>query len=1327
MADSKEYADLSGGMSDLNAPFDPTSGEYVDNLDISEENTLTQRDGSRSLDDTPSLVATSAGGVREDLRNGSIFNYEEDLHLILRGINKLYAKNAATWDAATAWTKIPSPNTGWEALNAQLPLTASTVISSVLWEANQIMVGRDESSGQNFVTPLKVFLDKSNTFKVQDASLPAPLPLFGFKNYSRVLQASIVLANNLRSNFNTHVADVSLHFFSDSPVSAAVATDEASLIALTVDLITMYNEHADTANSVSASNPHGFEPVYISTSDRFYFKSRMNYLMPDYIKPTNAFECVPLLNKLLFAYRLHVLSFYGRDPATGTPLYGIECTFDNATDTVTMNATDERERHLRTGDLIFFNVSGGAMPTGLTAGTNYYVIRHSSATGTFKLATTLANAILGTAIDFTTNGSGTIVGAAGPTNIHRGSITTVGNMLFNQTYIYPEGFYVTPYTAGTGYQPVLDLNWISDYSNMIGGPTGIFGNSFFVHLASTGAHILSAVRGYLITDGTFNGSLGSTNVSQDHELFAGIMKAHYAYTIHRKTEAATGLHHVASSADHTDSLNTLTFDDYMPSKFVPDPFDKTTWDLANNLWEDLADHYASTGGGNVHQTYNYGGVRHAGVAPALSERCFDLSIGQKRWAIVAKYTNNLYNGKTQEVISAPSFGGSYAIVDSIEVIYNYFIPANIYHTVGDIGDVVKPALYLQEQLSYIQIDVPSIPQSENIPYSSITIEVYETLSGGTTFYLTASYPNNTAQTSILLDNPDTELTALGVEIYTTDGTVPFDEIPRSAAVVRVGDFAFFGSIAEESAPTLQTVTFTATSPGKVQLTAHGFAANTKIVFWSLNGGGPAGGLSEGTFYYVRNPTANDFEVATAPNGTSINFSSTGVLTTVVAKQVLELLPKRVRQSIGGNLLASPEDFFVDMESDVISVGRAQEYPVVVCKQGVYRIEGTFTETGQNGMLAKKLSDRIGGVSANGGITVNDVYYFMGLDGFYRTDGYKVEPISLHLKDRHLTIASQNLNAFSSRNTQVQCSYDRFRNIIYWSVNDSASDNYPNQFWALQLTKSADGRGSFTVYNNSTQFAPTAVGYFRGQLIRGDYQGFFLKHDSSYKNDQKILRTGSGSLVTDTYVRLPYRFRTMADNFGSDSIRKQVFKLFSIFDNTGNLTTAIKSINDRYAAGIQALKGVRFRQEYLGIVKESRSFPVKTTDSNSFQGTRCHHKQVQYEPETVILYASDDYGLANKGAGTATILTGVWPTPNGKMTDYLIYFEDDDYTTGYAITGITSTTVLAIAAGGTSLTNQKWIIKGQPKDELFSLRGLIMYFQGVVQQPMPPNGDSGGNA
>lgn len=57
--------------------------------------------------------------------------------------------------------------------------------------------------------------------------------------------------------------------------------------------------------------------------------------------------------------------------------------------------------------------TGGTLPTGITTGTTYYVIPSTITTGTFEIALTVANALAGTAINFTGTSSGTQTGTAG--------------------------------------------------------------------------------------------------------------------------------------------------------------------------------------------------------------------------------------------------------------------------------------------------------------------------------------------------------------------------------------------------------------------------------------------------------------------------------------------------------------------------------------------------------------------------------------------------------------------------------------------------------------------------------------------------------------------------------------------------------------------------------------------------------------------------------------------------------------------------------------------------------------------------------------------------
>lgn len=85
--------------------------------------------------------------------------------------------------------------------------------------------------------------------------------------------------------------------------------------------------------------------------------------------------------------------------------------------------------------------------------------------------------------------------------------------------------------------------------------------------------------------------------------------------------------------------------------------------------------------------------------------------------------------------------------------------------------------------------------------------------------------------------------------------------------------------------------FTIASPGKVNITAHPFANNNDAVVFSTTGTLPTG-IVAGTVYFVRNRTANDFEISATSGGVSINFtgSPTGVATVRPAYGMVSNLP-----------------------------------------------------------------------------------------------------------------------------------------------------------------------------------------------------------------------------------------------------------------------------------------------------------------------------------------------------------------------------------------------------------------------------------------------------
>lgn len=99
-----------------------------------------------------------------------------------------------------------------------------------------------------------------------------------------------------------------------------------------------------------------------------------------------------------------LLGFYPMTTTTTTTsqatIHAVTATFANATDIITHTGYD-----IATYTRVQFTNSGGALPSGISALTDYYTVRQSATTS--KIATSMADAIAGTTVDFTTDGTGT--------------------------------------------------------------------------------------------------------------------------------------------------------------------------------------------------------------------------------------------------------------------------------------------------------------------------------------------------------------------------------------------------------------------------------------------------------------------------------------------------------------------------------------------------------------------------------------------------------------------------------------------------------------------------------------------------------------------------------------------------------------------------------------------------------------------------------------------------------------------------------------------------------------------------------------------------------
>jgi hypothetical protein len=121
--------------------------------------------------------------------------------------------------------------------------------------------------------------------------------------------------------------------------------------------------------------------------------------------------------------------------------------------------------------------------------------------------------------------------------------------------------------------------------------------------------------------------------------------------------------------------------------------------------------------------------------------------------------------------------------------------------------------------------------------------------------------------------------ASGSRIYTTfSGVVKNDIMTNMYSLLPTAGWTVSSGI------TPSVVTFTTGTPGLVNLTAHGLAAGTVVVF--VTTGSLPTGISVSTVYYVVSPTANSFSVATTKGGSAITFSGTPSGTATMNSEVV---------------------------------------------------------------------------------------------------------------------------------------------------------------------------------------------------------------------------------------------------------------------------------------------------------------------------------------------------------------------------------------------------------------------------------------------------------
>lgn len=158
--------------------------------------------------------------------------------------------------------------------------------------------------------------------------------------------------------------------------------------------LTFIGVEDDTASA--SSIPHGgdVQPTY--------YKSLAN--MSAFTAAATTAPCVGILLDVIGYYRVTTVTTTTAQNTTNTLGYADTFTADAGTDICTYTSTTNIPSNVLTGTRMRLTTTT-TLPAGLATATDYYYIKVTDST--FKLATTYANAIAGTAINITDAGTGT--------------------------------------------------------------------------------------------------------------------------------------------------------------------------------------------------------------------------------------------------------------------------------------------------------------------------------------------------------------------------------------------------------------------------------------------------------------------------------------------------------------------------------------------------------------------------------------------------------------------------------------------------------------------------------------------------------------------------------------------------------------------------------------------------------------------------------------------------------------------------------------------------------------------------------------------------------
>lgn len=436
---------------------------------------------------------------------------------------------------------------------------------------------------------------------------------------------------------------------------------------------------------------------------------------------------------------------------------------------------------------------------------------------------------------------------------------------------------------------------------------------------------------------------------------------------------------------------------------------------------------------------------------------------------------------------------------------------------------------------------------------------------------------------------------------------------------------------------------------------------------------------------------------------------------------------RIFHSIPGDIDSVPATFFADVDDEIIAVSSTKNNAVVLCRNSIYRIDGLYDEFGLGGMILERISDTAGCVSPQGAVQALDGVFWLGQDGAYFTDGFKVQKLNADYDKTYKSFLTNTEEKIVDEKTfKIQGKYDKKKNRIWWTIQrGEAFENEVNACYVLDLNWGLRDNATFTTISGES-LHPTAIEFIEGEMIRCHKSGYIFKHQDTLSSDPLVDLFISPSLWSREAII--YELESTAFNFGTSATRKYVTQINVTCESTTNLSLLIVSNNDDNRR-VADLLPIRYRGNIIwgdpdvywgdpqlewnrqGLISEKRRMPARSL--------RCNFKSIKMTNAKVAIVNSDLLGRASVNSFLKKVtltenITYEWPT---NSIGYFISFETDGYTREYLVTAKSQSSALEYDEltysdpDGTLLdaTNVKWVLRGYPKDEVLNLLNFSLVY------------------